>query len=241
MSYLDIDKVFNWVLKNDEYVIPTESDIMSFWLAIMGNRPYRSSGNKISHVYHPALRYIFRFLSMTILCYGEPSGVSKPELAAMQSFLEYDQGTLYWVDIFVGRCINVQECDKGKISIGGMVTLRVMYLGIDIPDNVPKSVANTTIFYGMPTLLRVQFIQYRQPYTCSLIILNGCVVSLSPIPETVFYVRNDDTAKMLCDRTLAYSHQHPEGQAPMATGVHIGLDGGKGEDEEEEDYVPSVE
>ena len=124
---------------------------MSFWMAITGNRPYPSSGNKISYVYHPALRYIFRFLSMKFFCYGEPSGVSKPELAAMRPFLEYDQGIPDWVDIFVGRCIDVQESDKGKIDMGGMVTLLVMYLGIDIPDNVPKLVANTTIFYDKPT------------------------------------------------------------------------------------------
>ena len=163
---------------------------------------------------------------MKFFCYGEPSRVSKPELAAMRPFLEYDQGIPDWVDIFVGRCIDVQESDKGKIDMGGMVTLLVMYLGIDIPDNVPKLVTNTTIFYDKPTLRRVRFIQYRQPYTCSLIIPNGRIVSLPPISETVFDVRDDDTTEMLCNRTLTYSHQHPVEQAPVTAGVHIDLDGG---------------
>ena len=51
----------------------------------------------------------------------------------------------------MGCCINVQESDKGKIGMREMVTLLFMYLGIDIPDNVPKLVANTTIFYDKPT------------------------------------------------------------------------------------------
>ena len=45
---------------------------------------------------------------------------------------------------------------------------------------------------------------------------------------------------MLCNHTLAYSHQHPVEQAPVAVGVHIDLDGGD-EEEEEEDYLPSEE
>ena len=103
---------------------------------------------------------------MTIFCYREPSGVSKPELASKRSLLEFDQGTPDWVSIFVGRSIDVQESEKGKIGIGGIVTLLVLYLGIDIPDNVPKLLNTTTIFYDKPTLRRV-FIQYRQPYVCS--------------------------------------------------------------------------
>jgi ATHILA ORF-1 family protein len=146
MSYLDVAGAFNWVLRNNEYVVPSEADIMSFWLAITGNRVYRGSGNKISHVYHPAMWYIFRFLSMTIFCHGEPGGVTKPELAAMRSFLVYDQGTPDWVDIFVERCLAVRNADRGKIGMGGMVTLLVMFLGIEIPDNVPALVHNTTIF-----------------------------------------------------------------------------------------------
>ena len=73
----------------------------------------------------------------------------------MRSFLEFDQGTPNWVNIFVGHCIDVQESERGKIGMGGMVTLLVMYLGIDIPDNVPKLATNTTIFYDKPILHRL--------------------------------------------------------------------------------------
>ena len=55
MSYLDIARAFNWVLQNDEYVVLAKRDILNFWLVITANRPYRSSGNKIIHVYHLVL------------------------------------------------------------------------------------------------------------------------------------------------------------------------------------------
>ena len=46
---------------------------------------------------------------------------------------------------------------------------------------------------------------------------------------------------MLCNHTLAYYHQYPVEQAPVAAGFHIDLDEEENEDEEEEDYVPSKE
>lgn len=55
------------------------------------------------------------------------------------------------VNIFVGRCIDIQESERGKIGIGGMVTLLVLYFGINIPDNVPK-LANTTTTIFMISL-----------------------------------------------------------------------------------------
>ena len=54
-------------------------------------------------------------------------------------------------------------------------------------------------------------------------------------------MRGDDTAELLCNRTLTYSLQYPVEQAPVSTGVRINLDEGDDEDEEEEDYVPSEE
>jgi hypothetical protein len=160
----------------------------------------------------------------------------------MRSFLVYDQGTPDWVDIFVERCLVVRNADRGKIGMGGMVTLLIMFLGIEIPDNVPALVHNTTIFYDRPTLRRVRFIAFRTPYACSLVIPNGRIVSLPFIPETVFDVRNDDTAETLCNRTIAYSTRHPVEQALVAAGVHIDFDeGGDEDEEEEEEYVPSEE
>ena len=38
MSYLDIARAFNWVLRNDKYVIPTERDIMSFFVGNNGKQ-----------------------------------------------------------------------------------------------------------------------------------------------------------------------------------------------------------
>ena len=46
MSYLDVSRAFNWVLRDNEYVVSSEADIISFWLAITGNRVYRGSGKK---------------------------------------------------------------------------------------------------------------------------------------------------------------------------------------------------
>ena len=158
---------------------------------------------------------------MTIFCHGKSSGVFKPELAWMRLFLEFDKSTPDWVSIFVARCIEVQESERGKIGMGGMVTLLVLYLGINIPDNVPK-IATTTIFYDKPTLHSVLFIQYCQPYAYSMGIPNRQIVSLPRIPKTIFSVRGDDAAEMLCNCTL--SHQHPVKQAPVAAGIHIDLD-----------------
>ena len=125
--------------------------------------------------------------------------VLKSELACMWFFLKFDQGTPDRVNIFVDRCLDLQKSNRGKIGMGGMVTLQVLYLGIDIPDNVPRLATTTIIFYDKPTLRSVRFLQYWQTYTRSLMIPNGRIVSFPPILETVFDVRGDDTSKMLCN------------------------------------------
>ena len=99
MPYADIARAFNWVIRDELYVIPEERPIMNFWLASTANRPYKVSGNKISYIYHPALRYIFRLLAMTIFGQGEPRVVSKGELACLRPFLYDDQGNRDWVNL----------------------------------------------------------------------------------------------------------------------------------------------
>ena len=127
MPYHEIARAFNWVIRDDEYVVHEERVIMGFWLASTANHPYRTSGNKISQIYHPAHRYIFRFLVMTIFGQEEPKGFSKGELACLRPFVYDDQGTPDWVDIFVGRCLSIPSSTKGKLAIGGMITLLVRY------------------------------------------------------------------------------------------------------------------
>ncbi|KAL2901813.1 3-(3-hydroxy-phenyl)propionate/3-hydroxycinnamic acid hydroxylase, partial [Bienertia sinuspersici] len=74
-------------------------------------------------------------LAMTLFCHGEPTHLPRFDLKCLWAMTPEGVGCPDWVEIFVTNCLELARKEKGKISMGGMVTLLANYLDIGVPTD----------------------------------------------------------------------------------------------------------
>ncbi|KAL2942937.1 3-(3-hydroxy-phenyl)propionate/3-hydroxycinnamic acid hydroxylase [Bienertia sinuspersici] len=99
------------------------------------NEVMEAFGCKSSSIPHPALRFVHRLLAMTLFCHGEPTHLPKFDLKCLWAMTPEGVGCPDWVEIFVANCLELSRKEKGKISMGGVVTLLANYLDIGVPTD----------------------------------------------------------------------------------------------------------
>ncbi|KAL2931556.1 3-(3-hydroxy-phenyl)propionate/3-hydroxycinnamic acid hydroxylase [Bienertia sinuspersici] len=113
MYYNEVMEAFGWdYVTHDDFIAP---------------------GCKSSSVLHPALRFVHWLLAMTLFCHGEPTNLPRFDLKFLWAMKPEGVGCPDWVEIFVTNCLELARKEKGKISMGGMVTLWANYLDIGVP------------------------------------------------------------------------------------------------------------
>ena len=79
LTYQEIGEAFGWKFPTQPWAQPEDGVLMQFWADSI-SQSYKSEANKVWMLSHPALRYVYRLLSMTLFLRGEPSGVALGEM-----------------------------------------------------------------------------------------------------------------------------------------------------------------
>ncbi|KAL2939081.1 Methylenetetrahydrofolate--tRNA-(uracil-5-)-methyltransferase TrmFO 1 [Bienertia sinuspersici] len=135
MYYDEVMEAFGWeYVADDDFLAPGVFNEAIFYGHITNGLVWHARC-KSSSIPHPALRFVHRLLAMTLFCHGEPTHLPKFDLKCLWAMTPEGVGCPDWVEIFVANCLELSRKEKGKISMGGMVTLLANYLDIGVPTD----------------------------------------------------------------------------------------------------------
>ncbi|KAL2931330.1 Beta-galactosidase [Bienertia sinuspersici] len=132
MYYNEVMEAFGWdYVADDDFIAPGVFNEAIFYGHITNGLVWHARC-KSSTIPHPALLFVHRLLAMTLFCHGEPTHLLRFDLKCLWAMTPEGVGCPDWVDIFVTNCLELARKEKGKISMGEMVTLLANYLDIGV-------------------------------------------------------------------------------------------------------------
>jgi len=115
--------------------------------------PAFQTQSKSSMITHPVVRLLCRFFSMVFLGQGEPTKVSKEVLSLLYAVLNDDGGVPNWASLFISSCLDIKKAKKGKIALGGMITL--IGYGLGFKSTVGVEHVSSHFSYDMAALMQL--------------------------------------------------------------------------------------
>ena len=104
----------------------------TMWWGDVTGRGFRGGKEYNYHLTHPPLRLAHKVLAMCFFGQGEVNKVSQEDLNYLWTLSQECELIPDWAGIFISNCHKARTNDKGKISMGGMISLLIQALLDDI-------------------------------------------------------------------------------------------------------------